>query len=163
MALTSCRECGGRVSDKAAACPHCGCPINLKTASPPRAVDAPQRGQPPADVLATISRQAAVPVSSGPAPPGGSASNSDLYCPDCDFRVTASAEICPGCGSRLIPSNSAQAVVGWAVLGYIFLRIFGMPDWLMNSESLFWCVWGAWTVLGIMVGYFMSKSRAVRK
>ena len=26
MALIECSECGGRVSDKAAACPHCGAP-----------------------------------------------------------------------------------------------------------------------------------------
>ena len=28
MALTKCEECSGQVSDKAAACPHCGAPIN---------------------------------------------------------------------------------------------------------------------------------------
>lgn len=27
MALIACRECGAKVSDKAASCPHCGCPI----------------------------------------------------------------------------------------------------------------------------------------
>lgn len=27
MALTVCNECGGRVSDTAAACPHCGAPV----------------------------------------------------------------------------------------------------------------------------------------
>lgn len=27
MALTTCTDCGRQVSDKAAACPHCGCPI----------------------------------------------------------------------------------------------------------------------------------------
>ena len=26
MAITSCPECGGKVSDKAVVCPHCGCP-----------------------------------------------------------------------------------------------------------------------------------------
>jgi uncharacterized OB-fold protein len=29
MALTDCKECGRQVSDKAAACPSCGCPIAL--------------------------------------------------------------------------------------------------------------------------------------
>ena len=27
--LITCPECGGRVSDKAEACPHCGCPSEL--------------------------------------------------------------------------------------------------------------------------------------
>ncbi len=27
MALVKCGECGGQVSDKAAACPHCGAPV----------------------------------------------------------------------------------------------------------------------------------------
>lgn len=27
MPLTTCSECGGKVSDKAAVCPHCGCPV----------------------------------------------------------------------------------------------------------------------------------------
>lgn len=26
MALIQCRECGGQISDKAPACPKCGCP-----------------------------------------------------------------------------------------------------------------------------------------
>lgn len=28
MSLIKCPECGNEISDKAAACPHCGCPIN---------------------------------------------------------------------------------------------------------------------------------------
>ena len=28
MALIKCSECGQMVSDKASACPHCGCPVN---------------------------------------------------------------------------------------------------------------------------------------
>ena len=27
MALIYCRECGKQISDQAAACPHCGCPL----------------------------------------------------------------------------------------------------------------------------------------
>lgn len=26
MALTTCKECGGKMSDRATECPHCGCP-----------------------------------------------------------------------------------------------------------------------------------------
>lgn len=29
MSLIKCSECGREISDKAAACPHCGCPVNL--------------------------------------------------------------------------------------------------------------------------------------
>lgn len=32
MALMECPECCGRVSDKAASCPHCGCPIERRGA-----------------------------------------------------------------------------------------------------------------------------------
>lgn len=28
MALIKCSECGGKVSDKASSCPHCGCPVD---------------------------------------------------------------------------------------------------------------------------------------
>lgn len=31
MAVTACRECGGQVSDRAAACPHCGAKPRKKT------------------------------------------------------------------------------------------------------------------------------------
>ncbi len=27
MALMKCQECGKEISDKAEACPHCGCPV----------------------------------------------------------------------------------------------------------------------------------------
>lgn len=40
MALIQCPECEGKVSDKAAACPHCGCPITTK--------------QPPARLLLSV-------------------------------------------------------------------------------------------------------------
>ena len=35
MALIKCSECGGKVSDKAKACPHCGITINLSTSNNP--------------------------------------------------------------------------------------------------------------------------------
>ena len=31
MALITCKECGGTMSDRAAECPHCGCPIEYQT------------------------------------------------------------------------------------------------------------------------------------
>lgn len=31
MALINCKECGGKVSDKATICPHCGCPLSVFT------------------------------------------------------------------------------------------------------------------------------------
>lgn len=31
MALINCPECGKEISDKAVACPHCGCPINAQS------------------------------------------------------------------------------------------------------------------------------------
>ncbi len=34
MALIDCVECGGKVSDKAQACPACGCPIGIAPSSP---------------------------------------------------------------------------------------------------------------------------------
>ena len=35
MALTSCPECGGEVSDQAEACPHCGFPLKAEQQAPP--------------------------------------------------------------------------------------------------------------------------------
>ncbi len=34
MALIDCSECGGKLSDKASACPHCGCPSEDAPDSP---------------------------------------------------------------------------------------------------------------------------------
>lgn len=31
MALITCKECGGKMSDRATECPHCGCPIEFQT------------------------------------------------------------------------------------------------------------------------------------
>ncbi|MCM1293315.1 MAG: WG repeat-containing protein [Bacteroides sp.] len=31
MALITCKECGGKMSDRATECPHCGCPIEIAT------------------------------------------------------------------------------------------------------------------------------------
>ena len=31
MALINCEECGGKVSDTAAACPHCGAPVSAES------------------------------------------------------------------------------------------------------------------------------------
>ncbi len=39
MALIECGECGGQVSDKAQACPHCGAPA--KTSQPPLVAEPP--------------------------------------------------------------------------------------------------------------------------
>ena len=39
MALITCPECGGKVSDKAKACIHCGYPINNDTLSPDNDLD----------------------------------------------------------------------------------------------------------------------------
>jgi hypothetical protein len=44
MALMSCPECGKQVSDKAAACPHCGAPIAASSSSA-----APRAGEPRAE------------------------------------------------------------------------------------------------------------------
>ena len=36
MALISCPECGKQVSDRAPACPNCGCPINTAPVAAPQ-------------------------------------------------------------------------------------------------------------------------------
>lgn len=42
MALIKCTECGKEISDKAAACPHCGCPI-LSSSIPSPSIEAPPK------------------------------------------------------------------------------------------------------------------------
>lgn len=37
MALIACTECGHQVSDRAAACPHCGAPVATPSTTPERA------------------------------------------------------------------------------------------------------------------------------
>ena len=34
MALIKCPECGKQISDRAAACPNCGCPVNSNNTTP---------------------------------------------------------------------------------------------------------------------------------
>lgn len=42
MALMNCPECGGQVSDKATACPHCGAPITTTSLAPDSKTPPPQ-------------------------------------------------------------------------------------------------------------------------
>jgi hypothetical protein len=47
MALITCVDCGGRLSDKAEACPHCGCPVEVSVArSLPTVAEAPPSPRP---------------------------------------------------------------------------------------------------------------------
>lgn len=59
MALIQCKECGGTVSDKAAACPHCGAPVIS-----PKAITCPECGQTFPEGTATCSNCGA-PLSAG--------------------------------------------------------------------------------------------------
>jgi hypothetical protein len=38
MTLMQCSECTGQVSERAAACPHCGAPVRAEPAPPPQRV-----------------------------------------------------------------------------------------------------------------------------
>lgn len=52
MALITCPECSGQVSDKAASCPHCGYPIAAETPQEARAFCVKSKPIPPASVQA---------------------------------------------------------------------------------------------------------------
>ncbi len=63
MALIDCAECGRQVSDKAAACPSCGCPVAsgprsqaepTSTSLPPNSMPEPARAKPMFIVAATL-------------------------------------------------------------------------------------------------------------
>lgn len=45
MALINCSECGHQVSDKATACPNCGCPIETQLPPPIPEPEKPQQAQ----------------------------------------------------------------------------------------------------------------------
>lgn len=47
MALIACRECGRQISDQAAACPHCGCPMTAPSAGPLHSTVPVQQPPPP--------------------------------------------------------------------------------------------------------------------
>jgi hypothetical protein len=76
MALTECAECGGKVSDKAPACPHCGAPVEIAqvactecgTKISANAPSCPKCGA-PTEVMAQ--RAAATPAVDPPVPQGG--------------------------------------------------------------------------------------------
>lgn len=44
MAIIECKECGGKVSDSAAACPHCGAPVAVAAVSAAPAEPKKKRG-----------------------------------------------------------------------------------------------------------------------
>lgn len=58
MALIYCEKCGGRVSDKALACPHCG--AQMRKEKPQETKDAPSTEEEKAGVPGVTSRQTAV-------------------------------------------------------------------------------------------------------
>jgi len=45
MALLNCPECGAQISDRAAACPHCGCPTVPAATPPPEGPATRQMGE----------------------------------------------------------------------------------------------------------------------
>ncbi len=50
MALINCPECNAQISDAAAQCPHCGCPVGPKTNPTPSYQQAPTYQQAPKSV-----------------------------------------------------------------------------------------------------------------
>ena len=77
MALINCPECDRQVSDKAAACPSCGCPLSSVAAPPvPRPAERPRRApasDPPylPSTLGAVRRWCGDPQLYGPEPPPG--------------------------------------------------------------------------------------------
>jgi len=45
MAILVCKECGGKVSDKANTCPHCGAPVSISLSEIPKTIICPECGQ----------------------------------------------------------------------------------------------------------------------
>lgn len=74
MALFHCDECNARISDKAAACPHCGAPVQAPLL-PTNIVAAPPKGRPLAPAimaLGLIGGLAAIMYALGPSTPSTS-------------------------------------------------------------------------------------------
>lgn len=69
MAVQQCIECGGKVSDKAAACPHCGVPVEIAIARPTAELTPsaePVTPTPPASVIIPVESPQVTTAGNGP-------------------------------------------------------------------------------------------------
>ena len=97
MGLITCPDCGGMVSDRAAACPHCGCPAeaffeNVSPESEDYSVDYPDRPGILSSVLKT-----AVGVAIGNKMTENAKQNY-MGSPNCERAKTGRRSSCWGCG-----------------------------------------------------------------
>jgi tellurium resistance protein TerD len=131
MALISCPECSREISDKAAACPHCGCPVEKETVAviePPETVKC-------RDCYTEYSFD-------------------NLFCPNCDLMNYArekfldeknarekaikpgSPVICPKCKSEnMINAGSKGFGLGKAAIGGLLLGPVGLLGGLIGSKD----------------------------
>lgn len=108
MPLTSCPDCGGKVSSAARSCPHCGRlsgepaqPWTQPPADPMREYPAPAYPAgyaPPAYAPARASGYAPVAYAPAPEPP------QEKECPNCHVR-SKTRGVCTDCELRLVPAG----------------------------------------------------------
>lgn len=90
MALITCKQCGGKVSDRAEKCPHCGCPIGgVKHCT---------------ECNAVITENEAVCPNCGHPTPWS------RECPECGNYVLATEGTCPECGFDLTAQSGNGSI-----------------------------------------------------
>jgi hypothetical protein len=130
MALMSCSECGGKVSDKAASCPHCGAPVEKA----------------PPEIEPTVSAQSAAEESRGYVEVKQSEQNSDILDPAIDWGayrpeesdpLEVSSEAPSGFeaddDSRVESSKGGVGITRWLAIGAV-LGFFVLLARLVNPS-----------------------------
>lgn len=121
MALTTCSECGGKVSDKAESCPHCGCLVGIVPAkqpdSPAAPVAQPRPAQHPLPYTPPRTSPTPLPTHAVSAhPPAGTSA----------LRPAVSQA--PPSHAQLSPPNPQQARFNWKSLLWIMIGLSILAD-----------------------------------
>ena len=125
MALVTCPEYSREVSDKAAACPHCGCPLTAALKEAPRELKCPQCGyynRPDGTKCYQCGAALAAPVTVARPQPQGSAGN--VLAAVLSFIIPGLGQLCQG---------RVGAGVFWFVVAVIaWVVTFGLFGWIVN-------------------------------
>ena len=124
MALIKCPECGRQVSDKAAACPDCGYPINSSIQSHAESTKPKYDNE-------NFDSSKFRPVSGSHSLADDDTGSTSKYgsemrtCPACGKPVAYSAKFCPHCGKKE-PFGLQKYLIGLLVIFIIVMLMSAM-------------------------------------
>ena len=152
MALFECPECGGKVSDKATQCPHCGCPVEQPHK---QSKTCPECGQ-EVDASVMVCPNCAFPLShtKGNGKDGKHSNTTNTEnrngklivdrneseCPLCKSVINESDDRCPVCGITAHLRNLIKRAAEDATAANELGRCYELGDEIMMdySKALYW-------------------------